>query len=123
MAGGGHREAVVEVGAERRHTVVGQCRLDPLQVDPQPVHLDETAAAPDHFVQPVGAQTGDYSLKLLVLLFIHYDGSRHRSPRMDRRTGAFWHAPLKSHAPGKSLKESQFLRGLLRRGSDGVWFL
>ena len=58
----GHRgdhEAVVDVGAERRHTAVAQRRLDALEVDAQAVHLDEAAAAADHFVQPVGAAAGD----------------------------------------------------------------
>ncbi len=61
VTGSRHREAVVDIGAVRRHTVVTQGRLDALEVDPQPVHLDETAAAPDHFVQPIGAAAGDVS--------------------------------------------------------------
>ncbi len=59
VTGGRHRKAVVDVGAERRHTVVTHGRLDALEVDPQPVHLDETAAAPDQFVQPIGVAPGD----------------------------------------------------------------
>ena len=61
VTGGRHREAVVDIGAERRHTAVTQRRLDALEIDPQPVHLDETAAAPDHFVQAIGAAAGDVS--------------------------------------------------------------
>ena len=61
LTGNRHREAVVDVGAECRHTVVTQRRLDALEVDPQSVHLDETAAAADHFVQSVGAAAGDVS--------------------------------------------------------------
>jgi hypothetical protein len=59
MAGSRHREAVVGIGAERRHAVVTHGGLHVLQVDPQPVHLDEAAAAPDHLVQPIGTATGD----------------------------------------------------------------
>ncbi len=55
-ARGGDHEAVVVVGAERRHARSAQRGLDLLEIDAQAVHLDEPAVAADTSKRPSGAR-------------------------------------------------------------------
>ena len=59
LAGRGDHQPVVDLGAERGDALLTQRGLQPLQIDAQAVHLDETAAAADHLVQPIRAAPGD----------------------------------------------------------------
>ena len=55
----GNHQPFVVVDAEGRHALRAQRGFHPLQIDAQPVQLDEAAAAADHLVQPVGCAARD----------------------------------------------------------------
>ena len=58
-ANGGDDEPLVVIDAEGRDALFAECGFHALQVDAQPVELDEAAAAADHLVEPVGRAPSD----------------------------------------------------------------